>query len=148
MKKQAVYILAALTLITTAGISQAYGQHPSAGKFAIPFDFSIRGKTFPAGIYTVGRSSLPYSGALLIRSWAGNRGSWFPVIQIESLVPREQSQLVFTRYGDTYCLRKVWSAGQDIGGYVVKTHAEQMLERKLEATAAKTEEMVVVARRQ
>ena len=55
MKKQAFYILAALTVMATAAISQAYGQWVYASKFDVPFDFTVSGQRFPAGSYIVER---------------------------------------------------------------------------------------------
>jgi hypothetical protein len=123
MKKQAFYILTALTFITLAGISQAYGQVSYASKFDIPFDFSIRGHKFPAGSYIVERSPLPHF-ALLIRSTHGNSSSMFPVVPMEFPRVPNQSQLVFSRFGDTYMLRNVRTAGLDMGSEVCRTKRE------------------------
>jgi hypothetical protein len=144
MKKQAFYILTALTFITMAGISQAYGQVSYASKYDIPFDFSIRGHKFPAGTYIVERSPLPHF-ALLIRSTDGNSSSMFPVIPMELRRAPNQSQLVFSRYGDRYLLRNVRTAGLDIGSEVLKTKSELRLERELAARGPAPEQVVLVA---
>ena len=80
-----------------------------------------------------------------MRNERGNRGASFPVMQLESQAPPEQSQLVFARYGDTYYLRKVWTAGQTTGYYIVKTNTERITERKFEASVARGEEVTLVA---
>jgi hypothetical protein len=145
MRKQALYILITLTLTAVAVIRLAHAQNVFASKFYIPFDFSIRGKAFPTGRYVVERSSSPDSGFWVMRNERGNRGASFPVMQLESQAAPEQSQLVFAKYGDTYNLRKVWTAGQTTGYYVVKTNTERVMERKLEASLAGSEEVILVA---
>jgi hypothetical protein len=145
MRKQALYVLIALTLTTVPAIRPAHAQNVFASKFYIPFDFSIRGKPFPAGRYVVERSSSAESGFWMIRNERGNRGASFPVMQLESQAAPNNSQLVFVKYGDTFYLRKVWTAGQTTGYYVVKTDTERMLERKLEGSVARGEEVILVA---
>ena len=83
----------------------------------------------------------------MIRNERGDRGAIFAVIQLESPAPPDKSQLVFARYGDAYYLRKVWTAGQSTGYYVVKTNTQRMLEQKLEASVASAEEVILVASR-
>jgi hypothetical protein len=145
MRKQAICILIALTLTTVAASRPAHADNVFASKFYIPFDFSIRGKSFPAGRYVVERGPSADSGFWMIRNERGNRGASFPVMQLESQAAPEQSQLVFARYGDTYYLRKVWTAGQTTGYYIVKTNTERITERKFEASVFRGEEVTLVA---
>src|SRR5215471_299097 len=107
MKKQAFYILAALTVMATAAISQAYGQWVYASKFDVPFDFTVSGQRFPAGSYIVERGRT----FATIRSAGDGPYANFPTVPSPTRVAPEQSQLVFVRSGDHYRLQKLWTAG-------------------------------------
>jgi hypothetical protein len=141
MKKQAFRILAALTVLATAAISQAYGQWVSASRFDVPFDFTISGQRFPAGSYIVERGRT----LATIRSAGEGFCATFATVASLTRVAPEQSQLVFVRCGDHYRLRNMWTAGQEIGSEVLRTRSERRLERELEASGGKPERVVLVA---
>jgi len=141
MKRQAFYVLAALTVMATAAISQAYGQWVDASKFNVPFDFTVSGHRFPAGSYIVGRGRYL---ATIRRAGEGTYATFLTVPSPTRVAP-EQSQLVFVRCGDHYRLQKLWTGGQEIGSEVLKTRSERKLERELEARGAEIERVVLVA---
>jgi hypothetical protein len=147
MKKQAFYILTALVLITGAAISQAYGQRVYSSTFNIPFDFSVRGKAFPAGSYTVGRAPGLNADMFMIRSEDGNQYALCDSMPKQLQAAPEQSQLVFSRCGNSYRLREVRTAGLATGREVLRTKRERSLERELEATGTKVEPVVIAAAR-
>ena len=147
MKKQAFYILTALVLITGAAISQAYGQRVYSSTFDIPFDFSVRGKAFPAGSYTVGRGPGLNADIFMIRSQDGNRYALCNSMPKQLQAVPEQSQLVFSRCGNSYRLREVRTAGLATGREVLRTKAERSLERELEASGTRVEPVVIAAAR-
>jgi hypothetical protein len=141
MKKQAFYILAALTVMATAAITQAYGQWVSASRFDVPFDFTVSGQRFPAGSYIVERGQR----LALIRSIGDGPYATFVTVPSLIRVAPEQSQLVFVSCGDHYRLQKVLTAGLETVSEVLKTKRERRLERGLEASGTETQRVVLVA---
>ena len=147
MKKQVFYILTTLALITVAGASQAYGQWVYSSTFDIPFDFSIRGRSYPAGVYTVGRGPLAEPDVLMISSNDRNRVALFRSMARQLKAAPQQSQLVFRRVGDHYRLEEVRTGGLAAGREVLKTKRERWAEQQLEARGAEGEQVVLVASR-
>ena len=145
MKKQALHILIALTLMTMPAVTRAYGQVPSASKFNVPFDFKIGDKNLPAGSYIVERGPLSNPYQLLIRRVGGGPVAMFDTIAAQARVEPTHSQLVFGRYENTYYLRKVWTAGLSTGRELLKTNKERMPQRELAANAAVPRDLAIAA---
>lgn len=98
MKKQITTIVATVTLIATltiAGIA-GLGNTVSAN---IPFEFTVNGKTLPAGNYLVTRGSAP--GALTIRN-AKKGMAAVAIVQGAENGKSGKASLSFRRYGNQY----------------------------------------------
>jgi hypothetical protein len=81
----------------------------------VPFDFTVRGVTLPAGEYEV-KADGPWGGPLLsIHNMHSNAGSLFTSISCRSQKPAADSKLVFRRYGQQYFLAEVWDANSFAG---------------------------------
>ena len=81
---------------------------------SIPFDFTVRGKTLPAGEYTITRVGDEPSG-LLKRSVHDKREH--VVFETEPKEDRRTARrnvLVFNKYGDSYFLEEVVTAGEEV----------------------------------
>jgi hypothetical protein len=98
-------------------------------RVSIPFDFTVKGKTLPAGEYEVSRV-MDQPIALLLRNVHDKRGEVVvetgPVIG--RLMPR-RDELIFNRYGDSYFLSEVFTAGEQTGEELYPTHKERELKR-------------------
>lgn len=104
MRKRFMSLLSVVALLAVAalGPAPAEGAEVSA---KIPFSFTVRGKTLPAGTYTLSENS----GVLSVQG--ATSGSMVIAVRVES---REyvQPSLVFHRYGDQYILRQIWTGGR------------------------------------
>ena len=109
-----------------------HAQDPgTAIRASIPFDFIVRGKTLPAGNYEIRRLN-DESIDLLVRNvnskhdeaTVGTEGVY------ESRTPRK-SLLLFRRYGDTYFLSEIVTAGENTGREIVPSRAERTLRREM-----------------
>lgn len=132
MKKIFVAIVAT-ALLALAITSPARAQLPGTAMRAyIPFDFSVNGKTLPAGHYEVRRITEAPEG-LIIRSVDNKRDH--VVFETESVqqnqLPR-RDELVFDRYGDSYFLSEVLVGGTETGRRLAPTRAEKQLRRETE----------------
>jgi len=107
-------------------------QDPGAAiRVSIPFDFIVRGKTLPAGNYEITRiNDEPID--LLVRNVNSRHDE--ATVGTESTYERRtpnKSLLVFHRYGDTYFLSEIVTAGENSGREIVPSRAERTLRREM-----------------
>ena len=136
MKLQILGTLATGVLLALMTAAPARAQMPgTAVRVTIPFDFIVSGKTLPAGNYEIRRITDSPEG-LIIRNVTDKRDHL--MFQTEAVqakkIPR-RSEMFFHRYGDTYFLSEVFTAGDQTGRELLTSRAE----RRLEYEAAKNE---------
>ena len=102
----------------------------------IPFDFIVRGKTLRAGAYEITTINDSETG-LNMRSVTshGDHIMFETEPLLEARAPR-RSEIVFHRYGDTYFLSEILTAGRVTGAEVRESRAERQLKRELESNMA------------
>jgi hypothetical protein len=145
MKKQ-ISVLVIGSVLTLLIAATAHAQLPgSPVRVSIPFDFIVRGKTLPAGIYEITRvNDQPID--LMIRSLDHKR--YAEMFDTESVyVKKEPSKdvVVFHRYGDSYFLAEVLTAGEQTGRELMTSRAERHLKRELAKNEVVEPETVTVA---
>jgi len=115
-------MVAPAVLLLAAGAGAARAEIVQA---KVPFDFVVRGETFPAGNYLLERD-IDQPEVLFIRPAAG--GHPRVVVFTEPAGDRdpagEQSALRFSRHGSQYWLDDVWSS-RDEGWQVDEGRAER-----------------------
>ena len=108
MKKLATVLSLVLMLAVISG--SAFNYVPTVVKADIPFDFIVRGKTVPAGTYTVSQVSLRRPDVLVIQ---GLDGRSHGVVDTQLTLTKQgwnafpgeyDAKLVFNRYGNQYFL--------------------------------------------
>jgi len=119
MKKQILSVVVTLSVIITLSVAVLAGLSRNL-KADIPFDFTVGGKTLPAGQYTV--SSSGPSNALMIRSWE-TKQSAFAITHECKAAADGKPRLIFHRYGDQYFLAQVLS--DTSGNELAKSKAER-----------------------
>ncbi len=94
----------------------------TVAQVTIPFAFHTAMQTLPAGTYRIERES----AYLIELKGADSKGSSFVLTHdvIQNKAPNHGS-VVFERYGDTYYLRQVWTAGNNTGSECPKGRAEK-----------------------
>lgn len=134
MTRKALLVLAVSSFygILTAPLG-AQSQRP-VGRFDVPFEFSVNGKTLPAGKYTVGVDAV--DGAVQIQSdgnAGGKRKSLLAMTLPAGNAAGDQPKLTFHRYGNQYFLARISpAAGFPIRGLSV-TPAEREVARSASA---------------
>src|SRR5258708_11294895 len=78
-------------------------------KAAVPFDFTVQGRTLPAGDYVIDQSA--NGSAMILKCRDRSVSAIVPTNHLQSSAPQAPGQLVFHRYGDQYFLAEVWSPG-------------------------------------
>lgn len=126
-------LVSLFTLFTTVASANAQLSNPIRAK--IPFDFSMGDKKLPAGEYSFRRLSEFSSDKTMLVS---NLDSSTRVFQLtfgaRVLTPKDQSTLVFHRYGDQYFLEQIWTSGEQEGTQLPESRSEQTLRRQLAQT--------------
>lgn len=111
MKTVRTLLSLSLFLAATQFFAQAQGSHPTL-QVNVPFQFTVADQTFPAGVYTL--STVQTEGTILISGKESRISGIQQVSPRHAISPSENSRLVFERYGSTYFLKEVWSAGSDM----------------------------------
>src|SRR5579872_178989 len=105
-----MYLSIATALIGFAGLAvSARAQAVDRVIVDIPFEFSVAGKTLPAGNYQVSRVSDWNDRALLIRSFENHAGIMIFSDYAES-ASRENTKLTFKQVGDQHFLSTIATA--------------------------------------
>jgi hypothetical protein len=129
MKKLAINGFTLLSLIFSLSAISVYAQSKTLiSKVEIPFDFSIRDKTLPAGVYRVERI---FQDVLLIRGEDGQEVCVSLTMPVRAREIPETGQLLFHRYGENYFLFQVWEQGSDDGRQFLKSRTERSIERDM-----------------
>ena len=108
-------------------------------KAKVPFEFTVMGRTLPAGDYVVNRSN--NSATVILKCWEHKVSIIVPTDALTSAAPQEEGKLIFHRYGDQYFLSEVWGQGSD-GRKLRQTKLERDL-----ALGASPNRTVIAARR-
>jgi hypothetical protein len=114
-------IACALSLGSLVATQSASAQSTAVAEVNIPFAFHTPTQTLPAGAYRVDRS-----GNLLILTSTDSKAAGFVLTHsaIKTQAPNH-GYVVFERYGDTYYLEQIWTAGENTGIECPKGRAEK-----------------------
>jgi hypothetical protein len=127
-----------LVLLSVAALAaSAKAQTVSGLRANIPFDFTVAGKRFAAGHYSITRATQTNGDLVLQVSSLDEHSRAFPITsRVESLTARDNSILIFHRYGDEYFLAQVWAAGSTTGRAFTKSRRERQLQQEQQRVAA------------
>ncbi len=123
----------------------ANAQNPRNLVVNIPFDFTVKGKTLPAGEYIISRASTADKASLMMQRRDGKANAIVITKTVQNDERQSESQLVFSRYGEHYFLSQVWTAGDMQGRELYKTNQERSLEVELAKNNAKPETVAIIA---
>jgi hypothetical protein len=149
MKKQALKAIVMLVSIiafafVTAVASNAQSLGATAIKAHIPFEFVVGNKTLKAGEYTIGRLTSTSDAGISIRNHDGNDKAVRLTTVVQSNEKRRKTTLTFHRYGDTYYLAEVWTAGSSEGRELLESKSERTADREL-AQNSRRETVTIIA---
>src|SRR6266498_6082868 len=89
-----------------AAVASANAQLSIPVRAKIPFDFSVQDKKLPAGEYTFSRLSGFSNNMMLINSVDASTSVFQSTFETQILTPKNESTVVFHRYGDQYFLEQ------------------------------------------
>ncbi len=128
--KNLFLLVATMTVLAIAGGNAAQAQVADPVVADIPFGFTVRDTTFPAGEYTIKRLDSVDTGVMEIRSADGNETLIFLVGSVKAKKEPNQTELVFDRVGDQYFLSEIFEAENDYGVELRKSRTERKLEKE------------------
>ena len=132
--KIAMLVLIGIAALSASAKAQSLGNKIKAN---IPFDFTVAGKKFAAGQYSIGRVNPTAGDQILWVSSADDRSRVLPAtIPVTTLDAKDKSTLVFHRIGDEYFQAQVWLAGATTGRAFIKSSRERQLEQEQRTAAA------------
>lgn len=120
----------AISLAAIAVRVPANAQVVDAIEANIPFGFTVRNKTLPAGDYTIKRVDTKNTDVMEIQSADGREQMLFMVNSAQTARTPERPELIFDRVGDEYFLSKVFEEGSTSGVELPKSRAERHLEKE------------------
>jgi len=119
--------VAAFTITSVVASAAAYSFNTI--KANIPFDFTVGNRVFRAGKYTIRPVTTDAHPVIQIQSEDGQAIRMVPTISAEFSEPKDQTALVFHRYGDQYFLYQVWTLGDTSGVQLSKSSLERQAEQ-------------------
>src|SRR5262245_46539321 len=130
MKRQIMIAIAIGMFMTTIAVMSAQAQNAGIN-VTVPFDFSVSGKTLPAGDYVLRMDQS--SSTLKIQNQKDASGTFVLVSPSNGLDIQNESKLVFNRYGSQHFLAQVWTAGRSKGEEMRKSKQERAIRSELAA---------------
>ena len=146
MKKQAITVIAMAMFFATLAVASIQAQNAGNMSVTIPFDFTVSGKTLPAGDYYLRRTIEGPRVVLQIRGREKDQSVYLPQTHpVEGNEIQADSKLIFNKYADQYFLSQVWISGHSSGAELAKTSQERLLQREM-AKGGKPETINVAIR--
>lgn len=140
MKRQILGTLMTGTFLALMIAVPARAQMPgTAMRATIPFHFIVRGKTLPAGNYEIRRINDSPDGLVIRNVNDKHDNVMFETESVEAKKAPKRSEIVFNRYGDSYFLFEVFSAGEQTGRELLTSRAERRLKRETARNETKPE---------
>jgi hypothetical protein len=143
-------LVVALT-ITFAAVSAA-GDSFNSIRVDVPFDFTADNRILPAGKYTIRPAGQNLNGVIRIESEDGKSSAFLATHSAQSVQSRDETVVIFHRYGDQYFLFQIWAIGDTTGSEIAKSSTERQAARGFEANkgqsarVAKPAEVIITAR--
>lgn len=142
--KKLFIVMAIVSLLALSLVATAQAQMPGVPiRASIPFDFMVRGRTLPAGDYSIERINDDPAGLVLKNVNDKHDNIVFETEPIQGERPARHNVLVFNRYGDDYFLSEVVTAGEQTGRELAPSHAERTLRREMAKNQAEPETVTV-----
>ena len=143
MKKILSVTMAVCVFAVVIAVSTRAQEPGASVRAEIPFDFIVRGKTLPAGTYEIRRITDEPIG-LIIRNVDHHRDQvMFRTDPVYARNEPNHSLIVFHRYGETYFLSEVVTAGEQTARELTPSPAEKLMRREMQTASNKTEPQTV-----
>ena len=142
-------LVVALTITSTA--APAAPDSSSSIRVNVPFDFTADHSILPAGKYTIQSAGVNFNGVIRITSDDNKATVFLLTHSAQSILSRDETVVIFHRYGDQYFLFQVWAIGDTIGSEIPKSSLERQAgggidNEKGQSASGEPAEVVIAAR--
>jgi hypothetical protein len=139
MKRKVIKRLTILSLVSMftlgAAVASANAQLSIPVRAKIPFDFNVGDNKLPAGDYTFSRlSGISDNKVISVRNADDSAHVFQWTFGDQVLTPKNQSTLVFHKYGDQYFLEQIWTGGETEGTLLPESRGERTVRRQIAQT--------------
>lgn len=142
--KKVFGVLAMGCVLTLLVVVSAHAQDPgTAIRASIPFDFIVNGRTLQAGQYEIRRVNDEPVGLVIQNVDHRHSEAMFPTEPVDAHKIPSNSLLIFHRYGDSYFLSEVVTAGEERGEELLPTRSERQLRREMAKNQLEPETVTV-----
>ena len=132
IQKAATILSLVVALTITFAVAPAAAESFGSIRVDVPFEFSAGHSVFPAGKYTIRPAGVSTNGVIRITSEDGKASGILLTNSAESIESKNETVLIFHRYGDQYFLFQVWVVGDTIGLEIPKSSMEREAARAIE----------------
>jgi hypothetical protein len=142
-----IQTLKRLIMLSVLGVLTTVSAHAQSGKqftVTIPFDFYVGSKALTAGQYHVGRSTQTSAEGLVLRGTDGRVGVFVLTSGIQTEDVKQESKVVFRRYGNQYFLGEVWISGRDTGRELPSSRKERLIKQETTKRGGSPEKVAVL----
>ncbi len=131
----------AFGVLMFAGVQNASAQIIDPVEFATSFAFTVGNATVPAGSYTIRPDD---DNPQVFELMGKNASALFQVQTADAREVPSKTEVVFSRYGNTYVLKSLWVEGSTSGVETVTGEGER---HAAKATGTKAEQRVAARRK-
>ena len=136
MERKVIKRLTMLSLVSMftlcAAVASANAQLSTPIRAKIPFDFNVGDKKLPAGEYTFSHvSGFSDSKAMSVSSLDAGTHVFQSTFEARILTAKNDTTLVFDKYGDQYFLKQIFLGGEQEGTQVPESRSERTVRRQL-----------------
>jgi hypothetical protein len=126
--KAATILSLVVALTITSAVAPAAADSSGSIRVNVPFDFTADHSILPAGKYTIQSAGVNFNGVIRITSDDGKATVFLLTHSAQSIQSRDETVVIFHRYGDQYFLFQVWATGDTIGSEFPKSSLERQAE--------------------
>jgi hypothetical protein len=149
--KAATILSFVVALTITSTVPPAAADSSSSIRVNVPFDFTADHSILPAGKYTIQSAGVNFNGVIRITSDDGKATVFLLTHSAQSIQSRDETVVIFHRYGDQYFLFQVWAIGDTIGSEIPKSSLERQAaggidNEKGQSASGEPAEVVIAAR--
>ena len=146
MKKRVLSAMASCCFLALCTVATVQAQLPgTAMRATIPFDFSVRGKMLPAGVYEIKRITDEPDVIVISNVDDNHQRIVLETERVDKSSISNQSEIIFNRYHHDYFLSEVFTAGEQTGREAIPSHQERALQREMASDGKVKSETVAVA---
>lgn len=125
MKKYALVVLAAFTLLIAGSLNHAAAQIVGRIEADVPFPFYVGNTQLPAGRYEIKRVLPDNPDVLELRSKDGKTAVLIAGEAAQVTDPPSKTELIFKKFGNDFVLSQIFEAGTPIGVELPKMLQEE-----------------------